>query len=218
VKILLISSSPKGENSLTFRLALETLKGAEAAGAETETIHLRGCRIEFCSACDACHKNGMRCQIEDDAGRILGKFLEAVGIILASPNYLNQVTASMKALFDRSSHLIHCKRLTGKYTAGVSSSGSGRNKEALDYIAYYSNMAGAQCSGRVSSGRLPDQEKKKEAFKLGMAVVSDIKSGNKYPEQIEKIEAARIAFASVIKLRRNDWPAEYTYWQEKVWL
>jgi len=67
---------------------------------------------------------------------ILEKMLDAEGIILASPNYINQVTASMKALFDRSSHFIHCKRLLDKYVAGVVSSGSGQDTASLAIISY----------------------------------------------------------------------------------
>ena len=218
MKILLISSSPKGEASLTFNLAAETLKGAGAAGAETEIIHLRDCKIEFCRSCERCHKKSMQCPIDDDAPRILKKMLDADGIIFASPNYINQVTASMKALFDRSSNFIHCKRLLGKYTAGVVSSGSGYNKEPLDYLAHYSHMSGAQYTGRISCGRIMDPEKKKEAFKLGMSLVSDIKTARIYPDQTAVIENSRNTFAAIIKMRKDDWDAEYTYWQEKVWL
>ena len=51
----------------------------------------------------------------------------------------NQITASLKALFDRSSHFIHCKRLLGKYVAGVVASGSGQDKDVLNYIRYYAH-------------------------------------------------------------------------------
>ncbi|OGS65944.1 MAG: hypothetical protein A3J79_13025 [Elusimicrobia bacterium RIFOXYB2_FULL_62_6] len=219
MKILLISSSPKGEKSLTFALAAEALKGAAAAGADTETVHLSGRRIEFCRSCEACHRNDMRCVMIDDAGPVLEKMLEADGLVLASPNYINQVTASMKALFDRTSNFIHCKRLLGKYAAGAVSSGSGRAAETLDYIAYYSSAAGAQYSGGVScDGRGPDAAKKAEAFKLGEKLVSDIKNKTVFAGQAEAIEKGRKFFSAVIKMRKNDWDAEYKYYAEKGWL
>ena len=102
----------------------------------------------------------MSCPINDDVGMILEKMLKADGIIFASPNYINQITASLKALWDRAGHFIHCRRLLGKYVVGVVSSGSGEDKAVLDYIQYYANICGALYSGGTSS-RVPiDKEKK----------------------------------------------------------
>ena len=140
MKILLISSSPRKEKSNTFILAGEVLKGAIDSGAKAETVHLFDHRIDFCRHCEACHKKIMKCPLKDDAAVILNKMLKADAIIIASPNYINQVNACMKALFDRSSHFIHCKRLLGKYIVGVSTSGSGYDKPVLNYIEYYGTM------------------------------------------------------------------------------
>ena len=110
MQVLLISSSPHREKSSTYALAKEALRGVEAQGGAVETVHLDARKIRFCKHCEACHKKLMRCPLKDDAGAILRKMLLADAIVLASPNYINQVTASLKALFDRSSHFIHCKR------------------------------------------------------------------------------------------------------------
>ena len=150
MKILLISSSPHKEKSKTFSLAGGVLKGLSSNAADIETIHLCDFSVFFCKHCEQCHKDILQCPLPDDVHVILKKMLEADGIILASPNYINQVTASMKALFDRSSHFIHCKRLLGKYIAGVVSSGSGQAQEVLDYIKYYGHTCGAQYAGGVS--------------------------------------------------------------------
>jgi multimeric flavodoxin WrbA len=149
---------------------------------------------------------------------LLQKMLNADGIVLASPNYINQVTASMKALFDRSAHFIHCKRLLDKYIAGVVSSGSGQNKEVLDYIAFYSHTCAAQYSGGVSAIQQFGEDKRVEAFKLGKKLVSDIKEKRTYSEQMQTIEQGRQHFARIIKLRKDDWQEEYKYWLEKGWL
>jgi multimeric flavodoxin WrbA len=135
MKILLISSSPHKEKSQTYLLAQEVLKGCPNS-VNLKIIHLSDWKIEFCRHCEEYHKKIMHCLIKDDVQMILKKMLEADGVILASPNYINQVTASMKALFDRASHFIHCKRLLGKYVSGVVSSGSGQDKNVLDYIKY----------------------------------------------------------------------------------
>jgi multimeric flavodoxin WrbA len=143
MRALLISASPHKQKSNTFLLANELMRGLRDAGVQTEIIHLAGQRIGFCRHCEECHKKILHCPLKDDVENILKKMLESDGIILASPNYINQITAAMKALFDRSAHFIHCKRLLGKYIVGVVTSGSGEDEEVLNYIRYYGHTCGS---------------------------------------------------------------------------
>ncbi|MFH1507919.1 MAG: flavodoxin family protein [Candidatus Omnitrophota bacterium] len=218
MKVLLISSSPHKEKSRTFFLAQEALRGLAQEGIDTETMHLDDYKIFFCKHCEECHKKILHCIVEDDVHIILKKMLECNGIILASPNYINQVTASMKALFDRSAHFIHCKRLLGKYIAATVSSGSGQDQDVLDYIRLYAHTCGAQYSGGVSSAAHSVEEKKEEAFELGRKLALDIKEKKAYPQQLEVIEENKIVFRQIMELRKKDWEEEYLYWQTKGWL
>ena len=218
MKVLLISSSPHKEKSKTFSLAKDVLIGLSHEGAVIETIHLCDYKVFFCKHCEQCHKNMMHCSLSDDVHVILIKMLKADGIILASPNYINQVTASMKALFDRSTHFIHCKRLLGKYIAGVVSSGSGQDKEVLDYIGYYGHTCGAQYSGGVSCAAQSIAGKKEEAIKLGMKLAMDIREQKSYPEQLEIIEKGKQHFRRIIEVRKKEWAEEYGYWTRMGWL
>lgn len=199
-------------------MAQEVLKGLSDPLINTETIHLDDCRVFFCKHCEACHKKILYCSLKDDAAAIIKKMLEADGIIFATPNYINQVTASMKALFERASHFIHCKRLLGKYAAGVVSSGSGQDKEVLDYIRFYAHICGAQYSGGVSCVAQSLEEKKEEAFRLGKKLAVDMKEKKIYPEQSELIEKAKLHFGRIIEARKKEWEQEYWYWQDKGWL
>jgi multimeric flavodoxin WrbA len=218
MKILLISSSPHREKSKTFSLAKDVLKGISQIGADIETIHLYDFTVLFCKHCEKCHKDILQCPLPDDTHLILQKMLEADGIILASPNYINQVTASMKALFDRSAHFIHCKRLLGKYAAGVVSSGSGQDKDVLDYIEYYGHTCGAQYSGGVSSAAQSIESEKKKAVELGKKLAADIKEQRTYPVQMEVIEKGKQHFKAIVEARKKEWTGEYRYWQDKGWL
>jgi len=218
MKILLISSSPHKEKSKTFSLAKDVLKGLSQEGADIETIHLDDFKVFFCKHCEECHKNILHCPLPDDVHVILKKMLEADGIIFSSPNYINQVTASMKALFDRSTHFIHCKRLLGKYIAGVISSGSGQDKEVLDYIKYYGHTCGAQYSGGVSSAAQSIKKKKEDAIKLGRKLALDIQEERAYPEQLKFIEKGKQHFRRIVEARKQEWAEEYHYWQDKGWL
>ena len=218
MKILLISSSPRKEKSQTLRLAKEVLRGCAEISPQGEIIHLSDLKIGFCRHCEACHKKILSCPIKDDVPIILKKMLEADGIILASPNYINQITASMKALFDRSSHFIHCKRLLGKYIVGVVSSGSGQDKDVLDYIRHYAHTCGAPYAGGVSSPAPVSQGKMEEAFELGKRLASAIKEKKGFDEQVKIIAKGKEHFKKLIQIRKEEWREEYQYWQDKGWL
>ncbi len=219
VKVLLLSASPHKEKSQTFLLAKGVLEGLSGTQAITsEIVHLGAMDIGFCRHCEACHKKILACPIDDDVPGLLGKMLAADGIIVASPNYINHITASMKALFDRSSHFIHCKRLLGKYVAGVVSSGSGFDKEVLDYIAYYARACGAQYSGGVSSRVPVSEEKRAEAVALGKKLAADMQAQRVYADQAEFIGKGKQHFGKIILARKDDWTQEYQYWKDREWL
>jgi multimeric flavodoxin WrbA len=219
MKILLISSSPHKEKSKTIFLAKEVLAGcAENKETESEIIYLCALKIDFCNHCEICHKRIMECSIKDDVKMVFKKMLEADGIILATPNYINQVTGSMKTLFDRLAHFIHCKRLLGKYIAGVVTSGAGFDEPVLSYLNYYAHTCGAQYSGGISCRNPEVKEKSQGARQLGRKLSADILGKKTYPGQIELIEKGKKYFAEVMKLRKSEWQEEYAYWQEQGWL
>jgi len=218
MKLLLISASPRKEKSRTFILAREVLRGATGKETDTEILHLCDFNIEFCRQCESCHRKILLCPIRDDVHRILTAMLRSDALILASPNYINHVTASMKALFDRSSHFIHCLRLMDKYTVGVVSSGSGRDETVLDYIRYYSNVCGAQYSDGISSQAPASERKLEEASKVGEKLYKDVKARRKFPDQLDIIDKHREHFRTIILNRRSGWAEEYEYWSKKGWL
>jgi multimeric flavodoxin WrbA len=218
VKILLISSSPHKEASKTYLLAGEVVAGLAREGADVEAIHVDDYRVSFCKHCQACHKQLLHCSVNDDVPLILQKMLDADGILLASPNYIRQVTASMKAIFDRCVHFIHCKRLWGKYVAGVVTSGSGQDQEVVDYIKLYAHACGAQYSGSVSSAAHLVEKKKEQALQLARDFALDIRHQRAYPDQIKILEAGREHFKRIIQMRKDEWPGEYQYWKERGWL
>ena len=218
MKILLISASPKGEKGVTYSLAKEIARGAQASGAQVETEQLAGRKLGFCHACEACHRGGMQCHLKDDAHIIILKMLNADGLIFATPNYMNAVAAPLKTLMDRTSNLVHCQRLLGKYAAGAVSSGSGQNAPVTDYLAYYSRLCGAQYSGSADCGHSAKADDLEAAFALGQKLAADIKARAVYPEQAKEIEERRAYFAGIVKRRKADWDGEYRYFQDKGWL
>ncbi|MEI8140185.1 MAG: flavodoxin family protein [bacterium] len=217
MKILGICGSPRGTKSQT-RALLETLL-AEAAtkGAQVEFVDLGKARIGFCQACEACHK-GPDCVLNDDCRAILRQMLEADGIVLASPVYLDHVTAQMKALLDRTSHFVHCLRLTGKYMAALTTSGGGGGEATMAFMKRYAVTVGAQFVGGVDA-RVPLSESDVVAAgRLGNELVAAISNKQSWPDQAQAIQSQQIRFRNLIAFHKDHWPYEYKYWQDKGWM
>ncbi|MBE6370021.1 MAG: flavodoxin family protein [Lentisphaerae bacterium] len=97
-KILIIASSPR-RNGNSEMLCDAFIAGAQAAGNQVEKVTLAGKKINFCTACYACHKG--ECVHKDDAPEIARKMLAADVIVLATPVYFYTMCAQLKALIDR---------------------------------------------------------------------------------------------------------------------
>ena len=102
-KIVVVNAGPrKGWN--TDLLLSEAAKGAESAGAETVRFDLfRLERYTGCISCFGCkrEKNKGRCVWRDGLAPVLDAIREADGLIIGSPNYLSELTASFRALYER---------------------------------------------------------------------------------------------------------------------
>lgn len=101
---------------------------------------------------------------------------------------------------------------------GAVSSGSGQDKDILDYIRYYALICAAQYSGGVSCRAPVSRGKLEEARRLGKKLITDIKEKKKYSNQIKNIERAREYFGKIIETRKDSWAEEYEYWRAKGWL
>ena len=94
-------SARKGGNTSTMINA--AFAELQAAGVETELVELAGRPISGCIACYKCFKDkNRRCAVDNDIiNDCIGKMEQADGIILGSPTYFADVSASMKALIER---------------------------------------------------------------------------------------------------------------------
>ena len=102
-KIVVVNAGPrKGWNTDT--LLTEAAKGAESAGAEVVRFDLfRLERYTGCISCFGCKKEKFkgRCICKDALTPVLDAIREADGLIIGSPNYLSEFTASFRALYER---------------------------------------------------------------------------------------------------------------------
>ena len=102
-KIIAVNAGPrKGWNTDT--LITEASKGSESVGATIERFDLF--RLEKYTGCVSCfgckrEKNKGHCVCKDGLTPVLDAIREADGLIIGSPNYLGEMTASFRALYER---------------------------------------------------------------------------------------------------------------------
>lgn len=100
MKVLGIYGSPrKGGN--TDLLLDQSLAGAEAAGAEVESIRAAKLKISGCLECGGCDETG-ECVIRDGMDDIYPLLDEAGVILLSGPVFFYTLPAQVKAVIDRS--------------------------------------------------------------------------------------------------------------------
>ncbi len=102
-RIIAVNAGPRmGWNTDT--LIAEASKGAESAGAQVRRFDLfRLERYTGCISCFGCkkEKNKGHCICRDALTPVLDAIRDADGLIIGSPNYLSEMTASFRALYER---------------------------------------------------------------------------------------------------------------------
>lgn len=102
-KIVVVNAGPRKGWS-TDTLITEAAKGAESKGAEIEKFDLYDLdRYTGCISCFGCktEKFEGRCICRDGLTPVLDAIREADGLIIGTPNYLGETSASFRALYER---------------------------------------------------------------------------------------------------------------------
>ena len=102
-KIIAVNAGPRiGKNTET--LISEASEGARSAGAEVERFDLfRLEKYTGCISCFGCKKEKSKghCVCKDGLTPVLDAIRGSDGLIIGSPNYLSEMTASFRALYER---------------------------------------------------------------------------------------------------------------------
>lgn len=221
MKVLGLNASPRGKESRTLCLVDAVLEGARKEGAETELLDLYTLRIEYCTACGSCYATG-DCSLMDDFPELFDAILDADGIVLGSPNYIDSVTAPLKAVFDRMADAIHCQMLTGKFGCSVCTAGGSNEDEVVAYMNHVLTVLGATAVGGVgvAVGRDPTAlgRAEEEAARLGKKLVRSIRGELEYPEQEEIHRQRREYFRQLVTANRDLWRHEYDWYVTMGWI
>lgn len=217
MKVIGINASPKGEKSQTRRLVMGVLEGARQAGADITFVDVCGLEIKYCTACGTCYAKG-ECIHDDDFPALLEKMLDADGIVLGSPNYINAVTAQLKTMLDRMADVVHCQMLAGKYGCAVCTAGGSYADEVADYMNMALMNFGVKTVGKVGVHVGADPNAiigaEKEAKELGRKLAESIRMKWSDPKQEKILLERKEYFKQMISYNKDLWKHEYDYWKD----
>ena len=102
MRILVLNGSPKKDKSDVMHVTRAFLNGMnEAEPQEIKLIHVIDKRIEYCTGCFSCMRNGGECIYDDDMRGILEDILGSDMLLLSFPLYCYGMPAPLKAVIDR---------------------------------------------------------------------------------------------------------------------
>ena len=138
------SARKEGNTSILSNIVLDELKNE---GIETENIPLAEQAVQGCIACFQCFDNkDKKCAVDTDiVNDCIEKMLEADGIVLGSPTYFADVSASIKALIERSGMVARAngdmfRRKVGAGVIAVRRAGSIHAFSSINYFFLIGQM------------------------------------------------------------------------------
>lgn len=217
-KILTILGSPHDRKSNTGALVADFVEDVAAAGLPLEhrVISLGRKKVLPCKGCWSCTRQ-RPCPVskKDDLDEIKAAMLECDMLILASPVYTNQVSAQMKALFDRLFTWCHIFPLLGKYSLSACTTGNDGHDEVGRFLEKMLATYGTSSFGTIYSlgaftpGFFPRRElSRAKNRKLAEKVAATILQGKPLPvssiqKRMFKVMKRKVGGAHAINWLRN---------------
>ena len=221
MKVIGIIASPRGKASNTLQLTNGVLQGARDEGATTELIDLYSLNIEYCTACGNCYVSG-DCTLFDDFPDLFDTLMDADGVVLGAPNYIDSIPAPLKAMFDRMADAIHCQMFYGKYGCSVCTAGGSNHGPVVEYMNHALSSLGAITVGGVGVAMGDGEEALsagvRDSVALGKRLVSSIRGEDSYPEQEAALLQRRDYFRQLVLQNKETWTHEYDWYRRMGWL
>lgn len=228
--ISIISSCRKNGNTENLISLLEEelqlVSKLQHEEIEIERIYLGKANLKMCLGCRVCFDKGEQsCPLKDDLLSITEKVIEADGIILASPVYVEDVNGTMKNWIDRMAFYCHRPALAGKVAVTITTSGVGSTSHALKTIGFAVMAWGAYLGGQYKF-RTGDLMKREEIHDHNYSKINEI--AKKFISDIKNQKSFQPTLYSLIvfKVQQNLWQKnidsqntiDYAYWSDKGWL
>jgi multimeric flavodoxin WrbA len=190
---------------------------------EIETLYLGHQDISPCRGCRVCFYQGEdKCPLKDDLLAVKTKMIQADGILIASPVYVDDVSGIVKNWIDRLAHVCHRPEFAGKCAYLVATVGSTPTDHAMRTMTVALSSWGFHIVGKAG-------------FKIGALMKPD-EMRARFQQETEKIAKkffwaihnqswANPSFMSLMmfKIQQRAWhraspeTIDARYWNGKGW-
>ena len=145
MKVLALNGSSRkdGNTAILLKTALNELS---AEGIGTELIQLAGKPLIGCTACNQCRENkDQKCAVKDNFNDYFAKMIQSDGILIGSPVYFTDVTASTKAIIERCGRVSRAngdllKRKVGAAVVAVRRAGAIHTFDTINHLFMHAQM------------------------------------------------------------------------------
>jgi len=216
-----VGSARVGHTHDAVRQLMDHLKRLE--DVECEIVNVADYRIELCRGCKLCFEKGEEaCPHKDDRDALVEKLTASDGVVFASPSYMFQVSALMKALIDRLAYIGHRPRFFGRsFTSIVTQGlfGGGKIVKYLDFVGACLgfNMVRGVCVTALEP--MTEREARKIARLLAKQSVRFHRSlvGSRNPApSLMMLAGFRMGRASM-RANLDESSLDYRYYEENGW-
>ncbi len=143
MKVVLFNGSPRKEGN-TYHCLNIVMGELKAAGIECDYNWIGMEKLQGCTACLQCIDNDdQKCVLPGDKmNEYIKKMLEADGIIIGSPTYFSNLTASTKALIERAGYATgrYLKHKVGAAVVAVRRAGAVHVFSSINYFFLIKQM------------------------------------------------------------------------------
>ena len=197
----------------TYRLLMEMRPILESHQIKLHMIELYKENIRPCLGCEQCILRGS-CVLQDDTARVMHQLVEADGIILASPVYLQQVSGQLKTFFDRTCVWYHRPALAGKPVLAVATTKGSGLRRTLAYLESMAVQWGAVPAGRVGRSIFTqDRPVSEKEVKTLIRLLQRPQEHTPTLNQLLNFEVQKAMALSLNQLDREYWEARH--WNEQ---
>ena len=151
MNVLGISGTPR-RNGNSHILLEHSLAPFRESGWDVTILRLHDLTVRPCNACDHCRSHEGKCTIDDDMHLFYEAFRRCHALIISTPVYYRNVSAQLKAVFDRHYAVTSEQPLRGK-PGGAIAVGAGQGGGQAMTLAIVHNWL-SSCGALTVPGEL----------------------------------------------------------------
>lgn len=202
--IVVLNGSPR--KATTHKLLSGMAALLESNGFEVTVLNIADYDIEDCAGCQLCIRKTSKCYQKDDADAILSQFVNADGVVIASPVYLMSIPGKLKSLFDKTASWVHRPPMVGKPVLLVATTAGSGLRDVLKYLETVVIQWGAFPAGKIAravSSRHPVSPSEIEKF---VQYVTAVPRAHKPSlNQLLTYQVQKVLALKVLSVDREHW-------------